>query len=91
MNAIDGLPLRQAEGFLRSVLALMNVDLEAPDQHHALAAGSAPRSRTPSRPDAGALHLVVDSTGLSVVGEGEWAAAKHGNRGKRSWNTASRC
>jgi hypothetical protein len=29
------------------------------------------------------LHLVVDSTGLSIVGEGEWAAAKHGGRGKR--------
>ena len=27
------------------------------------------------------LHLIVDSTGLSIVGEGEWAAAKHGGRG----------
>ncbi|MCP4093647.1 MAG: IS5 family transposase, partial [Planctomycetes bacterium] len=26
-----------------------------------------------------------DSTGLSIVGQGEWAAAKHGNRGKRGW------
>ncbi|MFT4543071.1 MAG: hypothetical protein ACI835_005540 [Planctomycetota bacterium] len=31
------------------------------------------------------VHLIVDSTGLSIVGEGEWAAAKHGNRGKRGW------
>jgi hypothetical protein len=31
------------------------------------------------------LHLVVDSTALSIVGEGEWAAAKHGGRGKRGW------
>jgi hypothetical protein len=31
------------------------------------------------------LHLVVDSTGLSIVGAGEWAAAKHGGRGKRGW------
>jgi hypothetical protein len=30
------------------------------------------------------LHRVVDSTGLSFVGEGEWAAAKHG-RGTRGW------
>ena len=27
----------------------------------------------------------MDSTGLSIVGEGEWAAAKHGGRGKRGW------
>ena len=33
----------------------------------------------------GPVHLVVDRTGLSIVGEGEWAAAKHGGRGKRGW------
>ena len=31
------------------------------------------------------MHLIVDSTGLSIVGEGEWAAAKHGRRGRRGW------
>jgi ribosomal protein L13 len=31
------------------------------------------------------MHLIVDSTGLSMVGEGEWAAAKHGKKGKRAW------
>ena len=31
------------------------------------------------------MHLIVDSTGLSIVSEGEWAAVKHGNRGKRGW------
>ena len=29
------------------------------------------------------LHLIVDRPGLSMVGDGEWAAAKHGGRGKR--------
>ena len=31
------------------------------------------------------VHLIVDSTGLSILGEGEWAAAKHGGHGKRGW------
>ncbi len=31
------------------------------------------------------LHLIVDSTGLSIVGEGEWARAKHGVHGTRGW------
>ena len=36
--------------------------------------------------NAGAgLHLVLDSTGLSIVGTGEWAAAKHGGRSRRGW------
>ena len=45
------------------------------------------RATTPLRPvptDEG-IHLVLDSTGLSIVGEGEWAAAKHGGRGRRGW------
>ena len=41
------------------------------------------------RPDNGfetdSLHLVLDSTGLSIVGEGEWATAKHGGRDRRGW------
>ncbi len=31
------------------------------------------------------MHLIIDSSGLSIVGEGEWAAAKHGGDGKRGW------
>jgi IS5 family transposase len=85
LRLVFHLPLRQAEGFLRSILALMDVDLEAPD-HTTL-------SRRSQHLDTGLqvapgnepIHLIVDSTGLSIVGEGEWAAAKHGRRGKRAW------
>ena len=42
------------------------------------------RLRSPVPPGEG-LHLVLDSTGLSLVGAGEWAAAKHGGRGRRGW------
>ena len=28
---------------------------------------------------------LVDSTGLSIVGAGEWAAVTHGGRGRRGW------
>lgn len=31
------------------------------------------------------VHLIVDSSGPSIVSEGEWAAAKHGRKGKRAW------
>ena len=31
------------------------------------------------------MHLIVDSTVLSIVGEGEWDKAKHGGRGLRGW------
>ena len=31
------------------------------------------------------LHLVVDSTGLKLYGEGEWKVRKHGADKRRTW------
>ena len=85
LRLVFDLPLRQAEGFLRSVLKMMGLDLAAPD-HTTL-------SRRSRHLDVDLLpadlrrgrHLIVDSTGLSILGEGEWAAAKHGGKGIRGW------
>ncbi len=82
---VFNLALRQAEGLLRSVLSLMALDLEASD-HPTI-------SRRSQQLDVGLrlaatkgpIHLIIDSTGLSIIGEGEWAAAKHGCQGKRAW------
>ena len=85
LRLVFHLPLRQAEGFLRSALMMMGLDLPAPD-HTTL-------SRRGRHLDIDLLptdlrrgrHLVVDSTGLSIVGQGEWAASKYGGRGTRGW------
>ncbi len=79
------LPLRQTEGFLRSVLSLMALELEAPD-HTTVSRRSQQLEidlRLTGAKDP--LHLLVDSTGLSIIGEGEWAAVKRGGHGKRAW------
>jgi hypothetical protein len=83
LHLLFQLPLRQTEGFLRSLLELMDLSLEAPD-HTTLSRRS--RNLNPKlvpivskKP----IHRIIDSTGLSIVGEGEWASAKHGERGKR--------
>ena len=63
----------------------MDVDLEAPD-HTTLSRRSRALDIELHRvPVKGPIHLIVESTGLSIVGEGEWAAAKHGGRGQRGW------
>ncbi len=85
LRLVFKLPLRQTEGFLQSILYLMDVDLETPD-HTTLSRRSQRldvelNRVASSRP----IHLIVDSTGLSTVGEGEWAAVKHGGSGKRAW------
>ncbi len=79
------LPLRQTEGFLTSIFGMLDLDLSAPD-HTTLSRRGQHLDLTLGRVPAGAgMHLIVDSTGLSIVGEGEWAAAKHGGRGRRGW------
>ena len=85
------LPLRQAEGFLHALFGMMRLDLSAPD-YTTLSRRSQHlrrRLRPPVPPDEG-IHLVLDSPGLSIVGAGEWAAATHGGRGRRSWRKLHR-
>jgi hypothetical protein len=33
----------------------------------------------------GALHVLIDSTGLHVYGAGQWLEAKHGATSRRKW------
>ena len=64
---------------------MMGLELAAPD-HTTLSRRGQYLDLTRARvPTGKGLHLIVDSTGLSIVGEGEWARAKHCVRGTRSW------
>ena len=87
LRLIFHLPLRQTEGFLTSIFGMLGLDLSTPD--HTTLSRRGQHLDLPLRraPTGAGLHLIVDSTGLSIVGEGEWAAAKHGGRGKRGWKT----
>ena len=85
LRLIFHLPLRQTEGFLTSIFGMLGLALSAPD-HTTLSRRGQHLDLPLRRAPAGVgLHLIVDSTGLSIVGEGEWAAAKHGGRGRRGW------
>ena len=85
VRLVFGLPLRQAEGFLRSLFGLLGLDLPVPDHTTLSRRAKGLELRLHSSADAGPIHLIVDSTGLSIVGEGEWAAAKYGGKGRRGW------
>ena len=87
LRLIFHLPLRQTEGFLISIFGMLCLDLSAPD-HTTLSRRGQHLDLALRRLPAGAgIHLIVDSPGLSTVGEGEWAAVKHGGRGIRGWKT----
>ena len=80
------LPLRQTVGFVRSILALMDVDLPCPD-HTALSRRNATIeiSRQVDRAPQGPISLIVDSSGLKVCGQGEWHTQKHGEKQRKLW------
>ena len=85
VKIVFGLAYRQTEGFLCSLFDLMGVDLPVPDYTRICRRGKTltlPKNLAPgSRPK----HLVVDSTGFKVYGEGEWHTRTHGKSKRRRW------
>ena len=79
------LPLRQCEGFVRSLLDMVGLSLPVPDYTTLSRRQKQLPVRLPVRPSPRARHLVLDSTGLKVFGEGEWKVKKHGKGKRRQW------
>lgn len=78
LRLLLGLPWRQTEGLLQSLVKLVGLDLEVPD-HTTLSRRSRELATDLSRrPSSGPIHLIVDASGLKVFGAGEWAAARYG-------------
>ena len=85
LRMIYHLPLRQAEGFVGSVLALLGLGLRVPD-YSTLSRRQADGGMALShRAQRGPIHLVVDATGLKVYGQGEWTGRQQGVRQRRTW------
>src|SRR3712207_3284266 len=84
LRLVFHLALRQAEGFAASVLRLLGRELRAPDHTTLRRRGRGFAGRRPGAVPHGPLQLVIDGTGLKLVGRGEWDAEKHG-RTRRSW------
>jgi IS5 family transposase len=80
------LPLRQTEGLLSVILGKFKDGLTSPDYSTlclrkrtlSVTIRVMPLSEEP-------VHLVVDSTGAKVFGEGEWKVRKHGWSKHRTW------
>ena len=85
LRLVFHLALRQAAAFTASVLRLLGVELPVPDHTTLSRRGHAFAGRQPRvAAGSGPVHLVLDSTGLQLFGQGEWDAEKHG-RAKRQW------
>ena len=84
LRAVYHLTLRATEGFARSLFDLMAVDLNVPDYTTLCRRAATVRITLPKKA-TGPLHLILDSTGLKVYGEGEWKVRQHGYSKRRTW------
>ena len=81
------LGLRQTQGLMGSIGTLMGLDIRVPD-FSTLSGRANGLSIAQVMMQAGSVpvHLVVDSIGLKIFGEGEWLAQKHKIKGiRRRW------
>lgn len=76
---------RQTQGFIESIFALMGVKLSVPDHSTVSRRLGKLRVSLPVIPKHGSRHVVVDSTGIKVYGEGEWKTRQHGISKRRTW------
>lgn len=80
-----GLALRQSTGFVQSLLALSDLPWPVPDFSTICRRQSSLDVQVPYRSSQAGLHLLVDSTGIKFLGEGEWKCKKHGTEYRRQW------
>lgn len=76
---------RQTCGLVASIFRLLKVNLSVPDHSTLSRRMAGIEVGLPVKASAEARHLVIDSTGLKVYGEGEWKVRAHGASKRRTW------
>jgi hypothetical protein len=84
LRAVFTLTLRQTQGFLASLAKVFLPGLPVP-HYSTLCRRAAGLDVARPKRRSGPVHLVIDSTGLKVFGEGEWKVRQHGWSRRRLW------
>ena len=85
IKCLFGLALRQSLGLVESLLRMAGLDWRVPDFSTVSRRQKTLRVQLPYRPSTTALDLLVDSTGIKFLGEGEWKRKRHGAEYRRQW------
>ena len=85
LKSVMGLPGRALCGFVESSFQLMGVKLSVPDHTTISRRLKRLEVKLPVKPTSGKRHVVIDSTGIKVYGEGEWKTRQHGVSKRRTW------
>lgn len=84
IKSIFNLAGRQTQGFVESI-ELMPINLPVPDHSTVSRRLGRLQIQLPVQKKESARHLVVDSTGVKIYGEGEWKTRQHGIAKRRTW------
>ena len=85
LQEVFHLALRQTEGFAASIFALLGQDLPVPNYSTISRRRQTLEVVLPRTKKGEPLHLLVDSTGVKVFGEGEWKVRQHAYTRLRTW------
>lgn len=85
LKAVYNLALRSTEGLMQSVVKLLRVELPVPDYTTLCRRSKVLDVNLPRQIKSEPIHIVVDSTGFKVYGEGEWKVRQHGYTKRRTW------
>jgi DDE family transposase len=85
IKAVYHLPLRSTQGLMHSVMKLLKLDLPVADYSTLSERSTSLEVKLPRQATGKALHIVIDSTGMKVYGEGEWKVRQHGYSKRRTW------
>jgi IS5 family transposase len=85
LKSVYHLPLRAAQGFGQSIFEMMSIGLPIPDYTTTWRRSRSLEVFKRKRKAEESLHLVIDSSGLKVFGEGEWKTRQHGYSKRRTW------
>lgn len=80
-----GLGLRQATGLAESLIKLARLDWSVPNYSILSRRQKTLSVAIATRRSSTGLHLLIDSTGVKMLGEGEWKTKKHGADYRRQW------
>jgi Transposase DDE domain len=79
-------PLRLTEGVMRSMVALLGVEFAIPGHTTFSRRGGGLKVLSQRVERDKPLHFLVDSTGVTIYGEGNRLDQKHGVRSRRRWH-----
>ena len=85
IKSLFRLSLRMVTGFVQSLIKLCGLDWIAPDYSTICRRQRYIDISICYQKSSDGLHLLVDSTGLKFLGEGEWKRKKHQPEYRRQW------